>query len=539
MATVRPARPWFRIALLLYGALNAILYAGLLPLWDGFDEPFHYGYVQYLRTHGSLPVLGRAVLSDEIIQSLDLVPASYAVQRNVRRGIAFDAYFALPEIQRIGLRRRLEQIDTRTASGPSQSPNYEAQQAPLAYAVLAPFDAFWARAPLTARILRLRLVGALLSVLLIWLATFRLARKMELQESIPLAVMFLVFSSQMFYATVCHIANDWLAVPLWTLLLSEAVAFYVKPKAAASIRLGLCLGAGLLTKAYFLTAVPLAVPLVALCCLRRRLPWRWAAAGTALCLGIAGPWYIRNLLLYRNLTGMFETAGGIPFAQLARAAGRVPWPRALLGTARTSMWMGNNSLFMFSSKTVNLMLFLLFAAACLYVIHAVRHRLPGPERPLLAGVLCFVAGLVYFAVLTFWSTHGAGISPAPWYVQTLLAPGLCLLFIGLSEHQRLGTALHLAILWLWTYVIAATYVAKLIPFYAGFTTSQVRLADLPGWWERLLTGSYGALDTAALLPPVALLLMTAGVATMAVTLAAALSRNFLLPPSPFRWTLKD
>ena len=61
MATVRPARPWFRIALLLCGALNAILYAGLLPLWDGFDEPFHYGYVQYLRTHGSLPVLGRAV----------------------------------------------------------------------------------------------------------------------------------------------------------------------------------------------------------------------------------------------------------------------------------------------------------------------------------------------------------------------------------------------------------------------------------------------------------------------------------------------
>ena len=30
------------LAVLAYGALNAILYAGLLPLWDGFDEPFHH-----------------------------------------------------------------------------------------------------------------------------------------------------------------------------------------------------------------------------------------------------------------------------------------------------------------------------------------------------------------------------------------------------------------------------------------------------------------------------------------------------------------
>jgi hypothetical protein len=518
-----PVRPWLRVALLLYGALNATLYTGLLPLWDGFDEPFHYGYVQCLRIQRSLPVLGRTVLSGEIIQSLDLVPASYAALRNLRRGVDFNTYFALPKIQRTELRRKLEQIDPRTASAPSQSPNYEAHQAPLAYVLLAPFDALWARAPLTVRILRLRLVGALLSVLLLWLATFRLAHSMGLPESIPVSVMFLVFSSQMLYGAICHIANDWLGVPLWTLLLCEAVSLYLQPKAATSIRLALCLGAGLLTKAYFLSAVPLVFALLVWCSLRRRLPWRNRAASTVLWLGIAAPWYARNLVLYRNFTGMQETAGGTPFAQLAAAAARIPWLRAVLSTARSSLWTGNNSLFTFSSKAVNLMLLLLLAAACLYAVHAVRCRLPAAERPLLAGVLYFVVGLAYSTVLTSWSTQGAGISPAPWYVQPLLAPGLCLLFIGLTEFERLGSVLRLAILWLWAYVIAATYGAKLVPFYAGFTTSQARLADLPGWWEHLFTGSYGTLDTAALLPPGALLLMTAAVVTAAVTLAAMLS----------------
>src|ERR1022692_2684375 len=122
MPSATPTRPGFRIALLFYGALNAILYAGLLPLWDGFDEPFHYGYVQYLRTHGSLPVLGHTVLSGEIIQSLDLVPASYAVQINLRRGVNFDPYSPLPKTKRTNPRRKRKKADTKTASPPPKTP---------------------------------------------------------------------------------------------------------------------------------------------------------------------------------------------------------------------------------------------------------------------------------------------------------------------------------------------------------------------------------------------------------------------------------
>jgi hypothetical protein len=524
-----PIRPWFRIALLLYGALNAILYAGMLPLWEGFDEPFHYGYVQELRRHHALPVLGKTVLSEEVVRSLDLVPAGYAVVRNTGRGIAFGDYFRMPAEQRWELRKRLEQIDPASAAGNSQSPNYESNHPPLAYALLVPFDALWSSVPLPARVLRLRLLGALTAVLLIWFATLRLCALLELPDSIPLAATFVVFSSQMFYASVCHIANDWLAVPLFTLVLSEGVAFYRHPRPASGIRLALVLAAGLLAKAYFLAAVPFAAGVVGLCCWRRKLPWTQGAMSIALALAIAAPWYIRNLALYQNLSGMQETKGGTPFGELIRAATHVPWADAALATARSSLWTGNNSLWALSRNTIGVMFGLLFAALCVYLWCAVRGRVGGAERVVLAGALCFIAALVYSTVLTYWSTHGLGISPAPWYVQALLAPGLCLLFIGLSRNGWAGRALWLAIVWTWTYVIAISYGVKLIPFYAGFTTGTAHLSDLPRWYARFLAGSYGALDTAALLPPGALLLLTAAVVTMAVTLAAALSVFFCCP----------
>ncbi len=30
-----------RVALAVYGMVSALAYAALLPLWEGFDEPFH------------------------------------------------------------------------------------------------------------------------------------------------------------------------------------------------------------------------------------------------------------------------------------------------------------------------------------------------------------------------------------------------------------------------------------------------------------------------------------------------------------------
>src|SRR5712692_1651293 len=94
-------------AIVLYGALNAAAYSCLLPLWEGFDEGFHYGYVQWLSTTRSFPVLGKAFLSQEIWSSYELTPVSHYLQPYTRAPLNFTAYFAMPRPARDDLRHQL------------------------------------------------------------------------------------------------------------------------------------------------------------------------------------------------------------------------------------------------------------------------------------------------------------------------------------------------------------------------------------------------------------------------------------------------
>ena len=196
---------------------------------EGYDEPFHFGYVQHLWSERSLPVQRRTRLSEEVWQSLTLAPASYIVKRNLPMVASFDDYFRLPSQERTARRERLEHLDPRLAAVPFGAPNYEALQAPLAYAILAPFHELWKHAPLPARVLRLRLVCALASVLATALLTLRLAERFSLDRASQYAAVFALLSTQMFYASTAHITNNWLVLPLWVLLLTAAIDSWKEP----------------------------------------------------------------------------------------------------------------------------------------------------------------------------------------------------------------------------------------------------------------------------------------------------------------------
>ena len=93
-------KSWLAGAAVLCGLLHVVVYACLLPLWDGWDEPFHYGYVEALSVRGRLPVMGGTPLSREVDESLHLAPASHVVRQNVPYVITFSEYFALPQAER-------------------------------------------------------------------------------------------------------------------------------------------------------------------------------------------------------------------------------------------------------------------------------------------------------------------------------------------------------------------------------------------------------------------------------------------------------
>ncbi|HVV47575.1 MAG TPA: hypothetical protein VHC72_20330, partial [Bryobacteraceae bacterium] len=284
---------WSRGVLLVYGLANAILYSSLLPLWGGFDEPFHFGYVQRLANGAGFPDPRDSHLSEEEGRSILLAPASPSVQRNLPQVTTFSDYFALPAAEHQARRRELFEIDPALRWRPSDFINYEGLQAPMAYLVLAGPERMLARQPLPFRVLVLRILCGGIAAILLVFGTLRLAGQLEMQRPWPELLTFCVLSSQMIWATVAHVANDWLAVPLALWLLVVTIDFHEYGTMRKAVACALLLTLGLLTKAYFLAFIPL---LAAVCLVRRRFR-KGLVAGIILIVA-AGPWYYRNITRY-------------------------------------------------------------------------------------------------------------------------------------------------------------------------------------------------------------------------------------------------
>ena len=498
-------------ALYAFGVLNAVLYASLLPLWEGFDEPFHYASVQSLSRRGRFPVLNKAGLSEEIRASLPLAPASHVVRRNLPQVTTFEEYFRLDAAERARRRAALAGIPPRLGDGaPEDGTNYEAQQAPLAYLLLAPFDRAWASAALPARIWRLRLVCGLAAVLLGTWATLALARRLGAGPGFAHAAAFLLLCSQMWYAASAHVANDWLALPLMPVLLLAAVAYKDAPSVRGAACLGLALAAGLLAKAYYLALVPLPLVLVS-----RR--WRDGVALAVPVVLLAGPWYLRNWVLYGNLTGLIDTITRHGLGEVAGAALRIPWGRATAAYARWALWTGNNSFATFSAATLNILLLLGLAAAACGLYAAWKRRPAAREAVLAAGILLFCAVLVYSTSNLYLTFGEAAFGGGNWYAAVLFPCIFVLLAQGLEHSGTAGRVLLCAMLAAWGYVLVATWWLKLIPLYGGYS-GRVHLPELAAWY---LSGRQMLADT-ALVHPEAVLAMAAASTLAAVGLAVVI-----------------
>jgi hypothetical protein len=320
------------VTLVGYALLNAVCYGSLLPLWEGFDEPFHYASVQTVSRSLRLPSLNRTGVSDEIRASLALAPASVAVRANLPGVTTYSEFFRLEPDERARRMAALRAIPPAMGFRiPDDGTNYEAQQAPLAYLLLAPFDRLWVGVALPARVWRLRMLcGTAGAGAAVW-ATLALARALRLGSAFAHAAAFIVASSQMLYAAAAHVANDWLAAAMAPVFLLAAVRYADRPSVRRAALLGTALTAGLLAKAYFLAFVPLA----AILALRRR---RGFAAFLAPVLVLAVPWYVRNRLVYGNIAGVMDTVGGLGLRDIVGTALSMPWPSVLAASARRALF---------------------------------------------------------------------------------------------------------------------------------------------------------------------------------------------------------
>jgi hypothetical protein len=449
---------WWRGVLLAYGLANAILYSSLVPLWGGFDEAFHFGYVQTLANGAGFPDPRDSRLSAETARSILLAPASPSVKRNLPQVTTFSEYFALPPAQRQARRRELFEIDPALRWRSSDFIDYEGLQAPLAYFVLSAPERMLAVAPLPFRVLVLRILCGGTAAILLVLGALRLAEQLEMRRPWPELMTFCVLSSQMIWATVAHIANDWLALPLALWLLVLTIDFHEHGTMRRAMVCGLVLALGLLTKAYFLAFIPL---LAGVFLLRRR--FREGMAAGLILIVAAGPWYYRNIARYGTISGMQEMRMGIHPADALQAIGLGKVIPAVDIYLRQALWTGNNLFRSFSIVTLRLIIFAWLAGLLLWLVS--KHK---PREWIVAGYMAlFVAALGYDAAINFVMSSGETISPAAWYTQILLTPALALAFLGASRWGRIGRVAATAVTFLFGYVIVVTYWEKLIPMYGG------------------------------------------------------------------------
>jgi hypothetical protein len=503
---------WADRAVLLFGIANAILYSSLLPLWEGFDETFHYAYVQYVSRHWSFPVLGQTPISEEIWEALQLQPVSHYIQASTRAPINFTQYFDFSGEQRAALRQRLESLPAGEKDQPhADLLNYEVNQPPIPYLLMALPDRMMSWLPITQRVLVLRLLLSVASVVLIWTGIRRLSELLLLPTDYATDAAFCVFCSQMLYGTIAHVCNDALAVPVMIWLLWSAVRAVQAPSTKSFAILGLMLSLGLLTKAYFLFMVPLALVIVC-----RRL--RAAGLFAAVMLVVAGPWYWRNFKLYHDLAGTGEKTSGFGPKQLAQALYHLPWRDSIAYMATSSLWTGNNSFTTFSARTLYLVLLLLAAGVALLLYK--RSRWQQAEIVVLSAIVLFSAGLVYITAAFFFGTNGATIAAVPWYMQVLLAPVMLLAFVGMARGRTFGSALSIVYPLLWAYLISATYVVKLIPLYGGFTEPRAHLSDLYSWYIHRGVERSAILSSVCLTPAWWIYVMTAVTVVLAVSILA-------------------
>jgi hypothetical protein len=411
----------------------------------------------------------------------------------------FGEYFALDSATRHSLYNEAHSIPTnlRLIESPRYYSNYEVHHAPLAYTLMAVPEALLARVSLPTRILIMRLIVSIVSVMLTACGAFALAQECRLSEPFATTLVFLIFSCQMFWAAVAHIANDGLAIPLALWLAVSAIRFDRQPSTRTAVWLAIIISLGLLTKAYFLVFVPLYL----LAVIRRR---RSVGLLLTIPLVLAGPWYVRNLIVYGNLSGRVEESNGVTIANALTSLTSIPWLKSLPFMARGAFWMGNSSFTDFSILTMNTLLLLLLLALALYLWTTVRHRQHYGQRAteafLWAPVLLFAAAMIYVTGSSYSYTKGVATAASPWYLQAVIPLLLCLAMLGCQRGGRPGRLLATAMTVLWGYILGATYIAKLFPLYGGFQAGRSTLHDIARWYLADWTRTADILSTTSLAP---------------------------------------
>jgi len=417
--------------------VRGCFYSALLPLWEGYDEPFHFAFIQYVVAHGGLPVPTTPV-SREVQQSLHLLPLSWE-ERLHRLQPPFsteDSYWQLSEADRNALEQQVRGIPPQWGSQPGTAPAlYEAQQAPLYYWIMAAPLRLASGRPLATRIMLIRVLGVLLASLFIPIA-FAAGRRFFSADAPALGTVAVIICMPELMINISRVGNESLAIVFYSLL-TLLLFLAVRPGHSRwLISAGVALGLGLLTKAYFLFAIP------ALLSVAIYLAWRYASERKQILLNTAVGLVLAALISFASYWRNRVVTGNWSGEQDAAVAARSSLPHLLITAAHVNWISGVNSVLIshtwfggWSFLHLPKWMYVFFAAGMLasaagVIATIVRRRLQSPQLTVLLALYgWFWVGLLC-NVLAIYIARGISAS-CGWYMYAVIVPEMLLVGCGL------------------------------------------------------------------------------------------------------------
>lgn len=448
----------YRLILMAIFALGSGFIA-LSPPFEGFDETAHWSSLASWGLDGRMPIYGQDRLDQAIYDYTGPLPYSSASPFEANGG---RTYRDLDPSLQTGPHHETPPLETE----PSAHLNWQAQHPPLYYLILQPVFNLSKNWSWADHFLALRMMswGLAFTGLVVGVEFTRRAWPSLNQGQVMVLAAWPLLVPQ-FIPEMARLGNDSLCLLCFALAWGALLKLEEnKHPLRWAILLGLALGAGLWTKAFF---IPISAGLSVYIGLRA---WQsharyWLSYG-ALALGLAGlisaGWYLYKWMAYGNIIGgdemlQFDKDGGV-FLNFLREVTPFALVRGYSAIAASFVWAGSWSL----ARPAEWMLIgpcVLLAGLGLSWARRL-HRGPLKNALPLFVLVPMLGGLSYHMMLRIALT-GEGVGIPGWYLH-ILAPALALILAqawpqrgwqrwsvwGLSVYTLIFTA------WAWLQLLA-------------------------------------------------------------------------------------
>lgn len=487
---------WLLVSIWICFLFRGWFYASMFPLWEGYDEFAHFGVIRAMTAKGILLVPRDQRGPRDVEESLKLAPVPWEVRGwdVFRSSLTEEAYWGLQPEERREREARLRDMppswEREDAVGGISA--YEALQPPLYYWLMAPALYVLKGSGLLAQVMLLRWIGVVIASLVVPL-TFEIALTVTQRESVALGCSAVVAVMPGFVTNVARVSNEPLAILLFTLLICLGLRILNRaPDAGSAVALGAVLGLGLLTKAYFLAAVPAVLLLVLY---KYQKAWVAALTACASAVVIAGWWYVRNVVTTRTLSGLAEPVMLRDRGTLAMLAAipHIPWGHAVDVILVSHLYFCG-----WSSLTVRAWMYHVFFAIAMLAALGLIVQLRRPAVVWLVGIYgLFWLGQLYNVLLQYLTKGLAG--SMGWYMYALVACEVVLCAVAFGRCRVLAVALG-AILFGLLDLYGMHWLA--IPYYAGIIghrangalgalyISEIRAVGFDAMFERLAVNKW-------------------------------------------------